>query len=188
MAVESRYSRYYFSKIFKLFNENIRPEMRLGYGAPDGLNNVFNWSYHILKSKIHYALLKAKLEPYLGFLHSMQYGRPSLVCDFEELYRYLIDELLIKRRLKLHKNDFMEKADTPIRLRAYTRRIVLREYEKNELVDDIFSFFDQIIEIPRIKIGFKSTINTVINEEALMFAKFLRGETKEWKPRTAILN
>jgi CRISPR-associated protein Cas1 len=187
MAIESIYSKYYFSKIFRLFNENIRSERRMGYGARDGLNNVFNWSYHILKSKIHYALLKAKLEPYLGFLHSIQYGKPSLVCDFEELYRYLIDELLIKRRLKLHKNDFMEKNDTPIRLRAYTRRIVLREYEKNELVDEIFSFFDQMVEIPRIKIGYKSSINTLINEEALLFAKFLRGENKEWKPRIVIL-
>ena len=183
MAIESKYSRYYFSKIFSLFKKSIRPEKRIGFGARDGLNNCFNFSYHILKSKIHYALLKAKLEPYLGFLHSLQYGKPSLVCDFEELYRYLIDEILIMRRLKLHKNDFMEKTDTPIKLRAYTRRIVLREYERNELVDEIFSFFDKTINIKRINVGFKSSINTLISDEAKLFAKFLRGEIKEWKPR-----
>ena len=27
-------------------------------------------------------MLIAKLEPYLGFLHSEQHGKPSLVCDF----------------------------------------------------------------------------------------------------------
>jgi len=127
--------------------------------------------------------LKAKLEPYLGFLHSLQHGKPSLVCDFEELYRYLIDEILIMRRLKLHKNDFMEKTDTPIKLRAYTRRIVLREYERNELVSEIFSFFDKTINIKRINVGFKSSINTLILDEAKLFAKFLRGEIEEWKPR-----
>jgi len=45
--------------------------------------------------KQHNALSKAKLEPYLGFLHSVQFGKPSLVYDFQELYRYLINDFLI---------------------------------------------------------------------------------------------
>lgn len=49
------------------------------------------------------ALMKAKLEPYLGFLHSIQHGKPSLVCDFQELYRYLIDDFLI---LSVQKENF----------------------------------------------------------------------------------
>jgi len=36
-------------------------------------------------------MIRAKLEPYLGFILSMQYGKLSLVCAFQELYRYLID-------------------------------------------------------------------------------------------------
>jgi hypothetical protein len=31
--------------------------------------------------------------------------------------------------------------------------------------------------------GEKQELETLINEEALLFAKFLRNETKEWKPR-----
>ncbi|MEM2915209.1 MAG: CRISPR-associated endonuclease Cas1 [Candidatus Bathyarchaeia archaeon] len=42
------------------------------------------------------ALIKAKLEPYLGFLHSVQFAKPSLVCDFMELYRYLVDDFIIQ--------------------------------------------------------------------------------------------
>ncbi|MCX6653511.1 MAG: CRISPR-associated endonuclease Cas1 [Candidatus Bathyarchaeota archaeon] len=45
--------------------------------------------------KIHKALVRAKLEPYLGFLHSNEMSKRSLVCDFQELYRYLIDDFLI---------------------------------------------------------------------------------------------
>lgn len=40
------------------------------------------------------------------------------------------------------------------------------------------------IEIPRIKVGEKQTIETLIDEEALLLAKFLRNERKEWEPRT----
>jgi CRISPR-associated protein Cas1 len=97
MAIESHSAKDYFSQIFKLFPEKIRPETRETYKAYDGLNNVFNFAYYILECRIHKALLKARLEPYLGFLHSVQFGKPSLVCDFQELYRYLIDDFLIER-------------------------------------------------------------------------------------------
>ena len=107
MAIESRNAKDYFSQIFKLFPENIRPESRKTYKAYDGLNNVFNFAYYILECRVHKALLKAKLEPYLGFLHSVQFGKPSLVCDFQELYRYMIDDFLIERCHKLRKKDFV---------------------------------------------------------------------------------
>jgi len=43
-------------------------ESRKTYKAYDGLNNVFNFGYYVLICRVHKALLKAKLEPYLGFL------------------------------------------------------------------------------------------------------------------------
>ena len=95
IQIESHQAKRYFNQIFSLFPENIRPKGRTGYKAYDGLNNVFNFAYYVLKCRVHKALLKAKLEPYLGFLHSKQFGKPSLVCDFQELYRYLIDDYLI---------------------------------------------------------------------------------------------
>ena len=36
------------------------------------------------------------------------------------------------------------------------------------------NFFDSKVEIPRIKVGKKQAIDTLINEEALLIAKFLR--------------
>ena len=39
------------------------------------------------------------------------------------------------------------------------------------------------VEIPRIKVGKKQTIETLINEEALLLAKFLRNERIDWIPR-----
>jgi len=52
--------------------------------------------YQLLSWKVRHALIKAKLEPYLGFLHSTADGKPSLVCDFQELYRYLVDDFVIQ--------------------------------------------------------------------------------------------
>ena len=94
--VEAEYSNHYFQQIFQLFPEKLRPSNRKGFMAYDGLNNTFNLAYEILAWKVHRALIKAKLEPYLGFVHALVHERPSLVCDFQELYRYLIDDFLIQ--------------------------------------------------------------------------------------------
>jgi CRISPR-associated protein Cas1 len=63
----------------------------------------------VLQWKVHRAIIKAKLEPYLGFLHSVQYGKPSLVCDLQELYRYLVDDFVVQFCQGLRKKDFITK-------------------------------------------------------------------------------
>jgi hypothetical protein len=42
------------------------------------------------------------------------------------------------------------------------------------------------VEIPRMKVGNRQTIETLISEEALLFAKYLRNEEKKWIPRIGI--
>ena len=66
----------------------------------------------MLSWKVHRAIIKARLEPYLGFLHSMQYGKPSLVCDLQELYRYLVDDFVIQFCQGLRNRDFMVKSES----------------------------------------------------------------------------
>ena len=110
--IEDRYTKRYFDQIFGLLPEPIRPKHRKGFKAYDGTNNIFNLAYETLSWKIHRALIKAKLEPYLGFLHSVQHGKPSLVCDFMELYRYLIDYFLIEYCRSLNPRDFIVKTES----------------------------------------------------------------------------
>lgn len=150
------------------------------------MNNIFNLAYEILSWKVQHALVKAKLEPYLGFLHSIAKGRPSLICDFMELYRYLIDDFLIERCQKLRKKDFVFVTDFMMHLKM-GKRIHLCEFETNELAEDLNLLFERIIEIPRIRHGSRQTLDTLINEETLLLAKFLRHERETWIPRIANL-
>ena len=180
--IEAKCSRLYFKEIFTLFPESIRPENRRTYKAYDGLNNVFNFGYYVLKCRVHKALLKAKLEPYLGFLHSVQFGKPSLVCDFQELYRYLIDDYLIERCHTLHKKDFVIVTDFMMHLKM-GKKIHLCEFEADNLAEGLNSLFDRRVDVARIKHGNSQTVDTLISEEALLFAKYLRNEKKDWIPR-----
>ena len=131
-------------------------------------------------------LTKAKLEPYLVFLHSLQHGKPSLVCDLQDVYRYLIDDYLIERGQKLHKKDFVVVTDFMMRLKM-GKRIHLCEYEADSLADGLNGLFNRMVDTPRIRHGDKQTLDTLISEEALLLAKFLRNEKKEWVPRTSII-
>jgi len=180
--IEGKVSQHYFNQIFRLFPEWLRPAGRVTYKAYDGLNNTFNFAYHILKTRVYKALLKAKLEPYLGFLHALQHGKPSLVCDFMELYRYLIDDFLIERRTKLHKKDFVAVTDFVLHLRM-GKRIHLCEFEAGKLAEDLNGLFERKVQIPRMKHGKRQSLDTLICEEALLLAKFLRGECSVWVPR-----
>jgi len=185
--IEGKASQHYFNEIFKLFPEWLRPERRVGFKAYDGLNNVFNFGYYVLKCRVYRALLKAKLEPFLGYLHALQRGKPSLVCDFMELYRYLIDDFLIERKTNFHKNDFVAVTDFILHLKM-GKRIHLCEFEAGRLAEDLNKLFDRKVAIPRIKHGKRQTLDTLICEEALLLAKYLRGERSTWIPRLPSLN
>lgn len=182
MGYESKFTKQYFDQIFSLLPEVLRPEFRRTFKAYDGTNNLFNLAYEMLSWKVHRALIKAKLEPYLGFLHSTQFGKPSLVCDFQELYRHLMDDFLIHYCQNLRKKDLIVKTENVSRKRK-GKREYLNDIKTRHLMNDLNNYFEETIEIPRIRVGKKQTIETLINEEALLFAKYLRNEGAEWTPR-----
>jgi CRISPR-associated protein Cas1 len=150
--------------------------------AYDGVNNIFNLSYEILGWKVHKALVRAKLEPYLGFLHSRQMAKPSLVCDFQELYRYLLDDFLIEYCNNLTKKDFKAKIERSSHDKI-GKRIYLVDTEGKKLLNKLNKYFERTVAVKRIRNGEHQTLETLINEEALLFAKYLRGEIKSWNPR-----
>jgi CRISPR-associated endonuclease Cas1 len=183
-GIEGKFTERYFKHVFSLIPEKLRPVKRVKYKAYDGVNNVFNFGYYVMRCEVHKALLKAKLEPYLGFLHSTQFGKPSLVCDFQEIYRHLIDDFLIECCQKLHKKDFVFVTDFMMKTKM-GKRIHLCEYEADSLAEGLKGLFNRMVEIPRIRVGKRQTVETLITEEASLFAKFLREERKTWAPRIA---
>jgi CRISPR-associated protein Cas1 len=179
--IEGRFTRRYFDQIFQLFPYGLRPDRRRGFQAYDGVNNLFNLAYELLFWKCYRALSKAHLETHLGFVHILLHGRPSLVCDFEELYRYLIDDFLITYAKKLRKKDFVAKTIMFNNKRG--KRIFLSKAAMNELTAGLYDYFRSTVDVPSVKRGKRQEIESLINEEARLLAKYLRGEKKLWTPR-----
>jgi len=186
MSIEGKFTRKYFREVLKLMPEDLRPERRKTFKAYDGINNTFNLAYAVLSWKVHRALIKAKLEPYLGFLHSVEFGKPALVCDFEEIYRYLIDDFLIGFCEDLKKRDFTVKSERLTRKKK-AKREYLNGPKTRELIKELYDdVFESMVEIPRIRIGRRQTVETLIKEEAMLLAKYLRKERKTWSPRVGL--
>jgi CRISP-associated protein Cas1 len=180
--IEGHGANQYFSQIFQFFDISVRPQKRVGFKAYDGINNLFNLAYKMLNWKIHIALINAHLEPFLGYLHETAYNKPSLICDFQEIYRYLIDDFLIEYAQELKAKSFKLQTEFYSSNRKGKRQYLTDDLQK-QFSKNITLFFQKKVNIQRICNGKSQEIETLISEEALLFAKYLRGERTTWTPR-----
>jgi CRISPR-associated protein Cas1 len=187
MSIEGHFSEKYFDQILGLIPESVRPDRRRTFKAYDGINNIFNLGYEILSWKVQHSLVKAKLEPYLGFLHSIAKGKPSLICDFMELYRYLIDDFVIQYSRRLNTKDFTVKSED-FSTKRKGKREYLNDSRTHDFVKALDRYFQSMIRMPRVRMGKQQEIETLVSEEALLLAQYLRKEKDDWNPRIANLN
>ncbi|UCE16684.1 MAG: CRISPR-associated endonuclease Cas1 [Candidatus Bathyarchaeota archaeon] len=184
LAMEGRCSKHYFEEVFKLFPKKLRPVCRRGFHAYDGVNNLFNLAYRLLFWKCYRALSKAHLETHLGFVHSLVPERPSLVCDFMELYRCLVDDFLIGFSRNLKPRHFEARSEMFKGKKG--KRIYLKRVKTRELTGELHEFFMRKVRVPRFRHGNEQEVESLINEEAILLALFLRGRRESWVPRVAI--
>jgi hypothetical protein len=67
------------------------------------------------------------------------------------------------------------------------KRQNLKDDLANKFTNRLNEYFLSKVNIPRIKVGAQGEIKALINEEAFLFAKYLRGERPTWIPRIAEL-
>ena len=82
----------------------------------DPVNALLSFVYTLLTNDVQSAIKARGLDPYLGTLHEISYGRPSLACDLVEEYRCPLGDRmilgLINRRM-IRPDDFVYKAQPP---------------------------------------------------------------------------
>jgi CRISPR/Cas system-associated endonuclease Cas1 len=79
-------------------------------------------------------------------------GKPSLICDFMELYRYLIDDFLIQYRRRLKASDFVLKMES-LSNRKKGKRQYLNDVSTRNLLGSLDGYFSMKVRIPRIRHG-----------------------------------
>ncbi|MCS3923889.1 CRISPR-associated endonuclease Cas1 [Methanosalsum natronophilum] len=95
MGLEGMSSRAYFDAISYSLPDRWSFSGRSRQPATDGFNCMLNYGYGVLYSIVEKACIIAGLDPYVGFLHTDNYNKKSLVFDLIEMYRIYVDRSVI---------------------------------------------------------------------------------------------
>ena len=94
-GVEGAAAREYFG-LLMLFNKSeLAWPGRVKHPATDPLNALLSLTYTLLMHEASALLEGAGLDGYLGFLHQVDYGRPSLALDGDEPVRHPVADRLV---------------------------------------------------------------------------------------------
>jgi len=68
------------------------------------------------------------------------------------------------------------------------KRQYLNEAKNRDLLNRLNKYFEKRVAIPRMRRGEHQEIETLISEEALLLAEYLRDEKSTWIPRIVALS
>lgn len=105
--------------------------------------------------------------------------------EVRQSYTYFFPICSVLQKLK--RIDFIVKSEVLSRKRQ-GKREYLNRIQTRDMMKRLYKFFESKVDILRVLIGNKQTIATLVNEEALLLAKFLRDERITWIPRVASLH
>jgi CRISP-associated protein Cas1 len=137
-ATEGQVSKIYFECINKHLPYRFQFSKRSRRPAQDMTNSMLNFCYGMLYGHIESALIKAGLDPFIGFFHRDEYNRPVLTYDVIEPFRPWSDWVVIHLCMnEVMDETFFEIADGGYWLYGEGKRIVIQHF-----VD----FFEEIID------------------------------------------
>ena len=89
-------SRMYFSAFAHLIRNDDFPFNGRNKRPPrDPVNAMLSYVYTVLTMDVLSAIQAVGLDPYLGVLHEIAWGRPSLACDLVEEFRPMVADRLV---------------------------------------------------------------------------------------------
>ena len=181
-GVEGAGARIYFSvfnllirnKDFHFPNRNRRP-------PKDPVNALLSFVYTLLTNEVISAIKSCGLDPYMGSLHEIAYGRPSLACDLVEEYRCLIGDRFVLNLLnrKMVRPDDFHYRDVPVK--TYADENEMARLRPVEMKPRLYkTFIISYEELMRGTALFRRTIHTQVRS----FADYLLGTRAAYKPVT----
>ncbi|NJN86231.1 MAG: type I-D CRISPR-associated endonuclease Cas1 [Leptolyngbyaceae cyanobacterium SL_7_1] len=141
----------------------------------DPVNALLSLGYALLRHDVQSAVNLVGFDPYLGYLHTERYGRPSLALDLMEEFRPLVVDAIvlsaINRRALSPENFVTEPLSGAVSLTPDGLRIFLRLYEQKKQS----KFKHPVLQT-------QCTYQEAFEIQARLLAKYLLGETDKYPP------
>ena len=165
---------------FGCFNRLIRVdefqfEARRRRPPTDPVNALLSLGYSLLRHDIQSAVNLIGFDPYLGYLHTQRYGRPSLALDLMEEFRPLVVDAVVLsaiNRKAIAPADFTtEPLSNAVSLTPEGLRIFLRLYELKKQS----KFKHPVLQT-------QCTYQESFEIQARLLAKYLMAEIDKYPP------
>lgn len=166
---------------FRFTGRNKRPPL-------DPVNAMLSFVYTLLTNEVLSAVKAVGLDPYLGALHEISYGRPSLACDLVEEYRCLLGDRMVLglvNRKMLSPGDFIYRKNPPD---TFVDERDMKEKRPVEMKPPIMrTFIASYEEMMAREIYYppddcRTAYRQLIHRQAARFAEHLLEEGKPYKP------
>lgn len=95
LGIEGACGRIYWEVFTQLVPEHFAFSGRSRNPARDEFNAILNYGYGVLYGMVEKAVVIAGLDPYIGFIHTDNYNKISLVFDVIEKYRIWVEETIL---------------------------------------------------------------------------------------------
>lgn len=171
------FGRLIRNKAFSFAGRNRRPPR-------DPVNALLSFVYTLLTNEVLSAIKICGLDPYMGALHEISYGRPSLACDLVEEYRAVLGDRLvlglINRRV-IGLDDFVRREKVPKTFADEDEMRKKRPIEMKPAVCRTFiAAYEEMIvrELKDPTSGQQTTWRNFIRSQARRFGDSLLEETK----------
>lgn len=195
-GMEGQAAREYFG----LFRRLLRPpaeggswnfERRAYYPPTDPVNAMLSFIYSLILRDVTTACELIGLDPYLGFFHAIDYGRPSMALDLMEEFRPIVADSIVleavnrpfvsledfeqadlaERESERDENDPPRASQIAVYLNGNGREKMIALYENRVNDEGMFTYQDQQVSYRQI-----------FQMQAQVMARLILGETREYMP------
>ncbi len=174
-GVEGEAATYYFGVFsqlilnqkddFKFCGRNRRP-------PKDAINAMLSFVYTLLCNDLTAALETVGLDPYVGFMHTLRPGRPSLSLDLmEELRAYLGDRLVLSliNRKQISIKDFVQQGEESIIMTDTGRKTLISAWQNRKKEQITHPYLNE-----KVSIGLLPYI------QSTLLAKYIRKDLDDY--------
>jgi CRISPR-associated protein Cas1 len=140
----------------------------------DPVNALLSFLYALLTNDVTSALESVGLDPAVGYLHRDRPGRPGLALDLMEEFRPVLADRVALSLVNLQQvrgSGFTQSETGAVTMDDKTRREVLVAWQKRKAEEVHHPF-----------LGEKVTVGLLPYVQALLFARYLRGDLDGYPP------
>ncbi|HID95430.1 MAG TPA: CRISPR-associated endonuclease Cas1 [Candidatus Latescibacteria bacterium] len=175
-GIEGAATSVYFRGFKQFLDSRFSFEKRERRPPKDPVNALLSFGYTLLGNTIESMVNLVGLDPYLGFFHLVDYGRPSLVLDLMEEFRPVIVDSLVLNVVNhgmISPSDF-EHRDGGVYLAGEGRKKFIRQYQERIAISVSYHVSEGVVQ----KVDYRRCFEL----QARKFVQFLKGEIEAYPP------